>query len=161
MMALAFILGTLVVLGQAQFWQVLLIALGLGVAMAYDLPANQALVPELVKREEIPRAIALNNAVFHGSRLIGPALAGALIGLVGLAGAFFANGLSFVAVIASLLLIRNRGAGARSRAPSQWQAIGEGLRYVRVQPRIGAMLSLTALTSAFVFPNLAVMMPVY
>jgi MFS family permease len=159
MMALAFILGTLVALGQAQFWQVLLIALGLGVAMAYDLPANQALVPELVKREEIPRAIALNNAVFHGSRLIGPALAGALIGLVGLAGAFFANGLSFVAVIASLLLIRSRGAG--SRAPSQWQAIREGLRYVRAQPRIGAMLGLTALTSMFVFPNLAVMMPVY
>ncbi len=161
MMALAFVLGGLVALGQAQFWQVLLIALGLGVATAYDLPANQALVPELVKPEEIPGAIALNNSIFHGSRLIGPALAGVLIGVVGLAGAFFANGLSFVAVIASLLLIQSRGAGAGSRAPSQWQAIREGLRYVREQPRIGAMLGLTALTATFVFPNLAVMMPIY
>jgi MFS family permease len=161
MMALAFVLGTLVALGQVQFWQVLLIALGLGVATAYDLPANQALVPELVGRDEIPRAIALNQSVFHGSRLIGPALAGALIGAVGLAGAFFANGLSFVAVIASLLLIRARAAGAGSRAPGQWQAIAEGLRYVRAQPRIGAMLGLTALSAAFILPTLAVLLPVY
>jgi MFS family permease len=161
MMALAIGLGTLVALGQVQFWQVVLIALALGVVTAYDLPANQALVPELVRRDEIPRAIALNQSIFHGSRLIGPALAGALIATVGLAGGFFANGLSFVAVIASLLLIRTRAADAPSGAPGQWQAIVEGLRYVRTRPLIGAMIGLTALSAAFVLPTLAVLPPVY
>ena len=161
MMALAFILGGLVALDQAQFWQVLLIALGLGIATAYDLPANQALVPELVSRDEIPSAVALNNSIFHGSRLIGPALAGLLIGAVGLAGAFFANGLSFLAVIASLLFIRAHRANSGPPAASQWQAIGEGLRYVRRQPRLAVMLGFTALTATFIFPTVAMLLPVY
>ena len=155
MMVLAFILGALVALEQAHFWQVLLIALCLGIATAYDLPANQAFVPELVGRDEIPKAIALNSAIFHGSRLVGPAVAGVLIGVVGLAGAFVANGLSFVAVIASLLLIRGRGAASHARGQSQGQAVLEGLRYVRTESVILGMLALTALTSTFVFPSLS------
>src|SRR5581483_10444475 len=161
MMLLAVALGTLVALGQAQFWNVLVIALLLGVATAYDMPTQQAFVPELVRHDEIPKAIALNGSMFHGSRLIGPALSGLVIAAVGLAGAFYLNALSFVAVIASLLAIRPRGVGGSGRAQGQLRAIGEGLAYVRTQPRIGAMLGFTALTAAFVFPNLAIMMPVY
>jgi MFS family permease len=161
MMALALGLGTLVVLGLAQFWHVLLFALALGVATAYDMPANQAFVPELVEREQIPNAIALNGAIFHGSRLIGPALAGLVIAAIGLAGGFYLNGLSFLAVIASLLAIRSRGAAAGGRGESQWQAIREGLAYVGGQPRIAAMLGLTALTAGTIFPCFAVLMPVY
>ncbi len=161
MMVLALVLGTLVALGLAQFWMVLLVALALGVTTAYDLPANQALVPELIDRHEIPKAIALNSAIFHGSRMVGPAVAGIVIALVGLAGAFLANGLSFVAVIASLLAIRSRGAHPRPAGQSQWQAIKEGLAYVRSQPVMLAMLGITALTALFVFPSLAIMLPVY
>ena len=107
------------------------------------------------------KAVALNGAIFHGSRLIGPALAGLVIAAVGLSGAFYLNG----------LLVRRgdrQPAGdpqsrRRPRAGSQGQvqAILEGLTYVRSQPRIAAMLGFTALTAAFVFPNLAIMMPVY
>ncbi len=161
MLLLALALGVLVALAWVQYWHVVLIALLLGIAIAYDLPANQALVPELVEREQIHRAIALNGAIFHGSRLVGPALAGLVIAVVGLAGGFFLNALSFVAVIASLLAIRSRGVPAEAGRGSQVRAILEGLAYVRSQPRIAAMLGFTALTAAFVFPNLAIMMPVY
>ncbi len=161
MLLLALALGVLVALEWVQYWHVVLIALLLGIAIAYDLPANQALVPELVEREQIHRAIALNGAIFHGSRLVGPALAGLVIAVVGLAGGFFLNALSFVAVIASLLAIRSRGVPAEAGRGSQVRAILEGPAYVRSQPRIAAMLGFTALTAAFVFPNLAIMMPVY
>jgi MFS family permease len=161
MMLLAVVLGTLVAFGQPQFWHVLLVALLLGVATAYDLPANQALVPELVEPQDISKAIALNGSVFHGSRLVGPGLAGLVIGMVGLAGGFFLNAVSFLAVIASLLAIRSRGVAPGARRQSQARAVLEGLVYVRSQPRIAAMLGFTALTAAFVFPNLAVMLPVY
>jgi MFS family permease len=161
MMALALLLGALVAAGQAQLWHVLLIALCLGVATAYDLPANQALVPELVERSEISKAIALNSSIFHGSRLVGPAVIGVVIGVVGLAGAFFANALSFVAVIASLLMIRTRGSSPDPSGASQLQAIRAGLGYVSGQPRILAMLAFVALSSTFVFPSLAVLLPVY
>ena len=161
LMLLAFALGALVALGEPQLWQVLLIALGLGVATAFDLPANQAFVPELVERDQISTAIALNGAVFHGSRLIGPAVAGALVGSLGLASAFFINGVSFVAVIASLLLIRSRGVHQAARDGSQWEAIALGVRYVRGHALIAGLLTTTALTSLLMFPILWLTLPVY
>ena len=161
LMLLAFALGALVVLGEVQLWHVLLIALGLGVATAFDLPANQAFVPELVEHDQISKAIALNGAIFHGSRLIGPALTGALVGSLGLASAFFINGVSFVAVIASLLLIRSRGVHQAARDGSQWQAIVVGVRYVGGHALIAGLLTVTALASLLMFPILWVAIPVY
>lgn len=161
LMLLAFALGALVALGEPRLWQVLAIAVALGVATAFDLPANQAFVPELVEREQISKAIALNGAIFHGSRLIGPAVAGALVGSLGLASAFFVNGVSFVAVIASLLLIRSRGIHQTARAGSQWEAVALGIRYVRGHALIAGLLATTALTSLLMFPILWLTMPVY
>ena len=161
LMLLAFALGALVALGEPQLWQVLVIALALGVATAFDLPANQAFVPELVEREQISKAIALNGAIFHGSRLIGPAVAGALVGSFGLASAFFINGVSFVAVIASLLLIRSRGVHQAARTGSQWEAVALGARYVRGHALIAGLLATTALTSLLMFPILWLTLPVY
>lgn len=161
LMLLAFALGVLVAVGQPALWQVLLLALALGVVAAFDMPANQAFVPELVDREQISKAIALNAATFHGSRLIGPAVAGALVGVLGLASAFFANGLSFLAVIASLLLIRPRGVHASARSGSQWDSIVIGVRYVRGHALIGALLTVTALTALLMFPILWITLPVY
>src|SRR2546428_235931 len=83
--------GGLVAPRRLQIWHVYVIALLLGVASAYDMPAYQAFSPELVDREDLPQAISLNQASFHGSRIIGPAAAGKLVALWGTSAAFFAN----------------------------------------------------------------------
>src|SRR5438552_4293309 len=99
----AIALGVLVMTGRVHVWHVIFFALLLGIAFSYEMPAISALVPELVKREEIAAAVALDRSVFHGSRLIGPAVGGYFIGWWGEASAFFANAFSFVALIAALI----------------------------------------------------------
>ena len=80
----------------------------LGVAFGYDMPAYQAFLPELVPPEKIGQVVALNSATFHGTRMVGPAIAGIVITAFGLATAYFLNAASFVAVIFSLLIVRQR-----------------------------------------------------
>ena len=120
MAVLAVLLGVLIQAHRLRLWHVWLIALLLGLATAYDLPAYQSFYPQLVETEDLPQAIALNQATFHGSRIIGPAIASWFVALWGMAAAFFANGASFLAVIGSLLLIKPRAATAakpREHAP--------------------------------------------
>ena len=88
---LALTLGFLVFTGRIQIWHVIVLALCLGTCIAFEMPAINALVPELVKREQIATAIALDRSVFHGSRLVGPSLAGLFVGWWGAASAFFVN----------------------------------------------------------------------
>ena len=88
-------LGFLVMSGHIQIWHIIFFAFLLGVAFSYEMPAISALVPELVKRDEIAAAVALDRSVFHGSRLIGPSLAGFFVAWWGAAAAFFANAFSF------------------------------------------------------------------
>lgn len=163
LMLLAFVLAGLYAGGQLALWHIFALAIFHGVASAYDMPANQALTPELVEREEIPQAIALNNASFHGSRILGPALAGALIYAWGITWAFVANGISFIAVLVSLLLIRSRHVPlpAGQPRPSTWLSIREGFGYVRERPRLLILMSFSALMTLIVFPNLIVLMPLY
>jgi len=131
----------------------------LGLATAYDLPAYQSFYPQLVGREDLPQAIALNQAAFHGSRIIGPAIASWFVAQWGMAAAFFANGASFLAVIGSLLLIQPRDAtGGTTKGRL---SMAEGVRYVREHPQIVALLGLTVITTMFVFPNAATLMPFY
>jgi len=135
---LAIVLGVVIQAGDLRLWEVWLVALLLGVATAYDLSAYQAFYPQLVEREDLPQAIALNQATFHGSRIIGPALASWLVARWGTAAAFYANGASFLAVIGSLLLIRP--APAIGTTGHTRLSIGEGVRYVREHPHIVALL---------------------
>jgi MFS family permease len=163
LMALAFALAGLYALGMLHLWHLFALAVLSGVASAYDMPANQAMTPEMVEPEEIPQAIALNNASFHGSRVVGPALAGAVIHALGITWAFVANGISFLAVIVSLLLIRSRHHSEienRPRGPI-FDSIREGYRYVRERPRLLIQMSFSALMTMLVFPNLIVLMPLY
>src|SRR6266513_2420409 len=95
----AIALGFLVMSGRIQIWHIIFFALLLGIAFSYEMPAISALVPELVKRDEIGAAVALDRSVFHGSRLIGPSVAGFFIGWWGAASAFFTNAFSFFALI--------------------------------------------------------------
>lgn len=161
MMGLAFAFAYLIARGELALWHVLLLSALGGLAAAYDMPAFQAYYPTLVERRDLPRAIALNQASFHGSRVIGPALAGLALGAWGAASAFVANGVSFGAVILALLLIRTRPERGEIPKGSTLGAMQEGLRYVARDPRLQALLGLTAITTLFVFPNFAVLLPLY
>lgn len=157
----AFGLAFVVASGHLQYWHIIVASLISGVGFAFDLPANQALVPELVERHEIPAAVKLNQAIFHGSRMIGPGIAGWLIGRFGEYSAFVANGVSFLPVIATLMVIRSIRTSESRPMGSATEAMREGFAYVRTRPRMIALLGMTGLTTMVVFPNFAMLMPFY
>lgn len=161
MMVLALAMGILVLTGRLELWHVYLIAIPTGIATAFELPAYQSFYPQLVEKEDLSQAISLNQATFHGSRIIGPALASAFVAVWGMAAAFFANALSFLGVIGSLLLIRRRPPASTDRGSSTRSFMAEGFRYVKERPELQALLGITAVTTLFIFPNLAVLTPFY
>jgi MFS family permease len=161
MMSLAALTGALLATGKLQLWHLYPIALALGVCMAFEMPAYQSFYPQLVDRHDLPRAIALNQSAFHGARIIGPAVAAWIVARWGTEAAFFANAASFLAVIATLSMIRPRPAAARGGSASAGEMIKAGVHYVRQRPLLKALLGITAITTFFVFPNLAVLMPYY
>lgn len=142
MMTLAVILAVLTVTGLVEVWMILVLAILLGCAAAVDMPVRQAFAIELVGREDIGNAVALNSAMFNGSRIIGPALAGLTIGAFGVAAAFALNALSFLAVIVALLLLDGTALRTRPRIARPGSAgavienLVEGLRYVRHTPLV-------------------------
>lgn len=162
MCALAVAVGLLVVVDAVQYWMLILATICLGVAFGYDMPAYQAFLPELVPPEKIGQVVALNSSTFHGTRMVGPAMAGAIIGAFGLAAAYFLNAASFVAVIFSLLIVRRRHA-PRPQGPamSAIDGLKEGIRHARGRPNLRVFLMLTALTTTFIFPIIAVLTPFY
>ena len=161
LMLLAFAYAALVHGGHITLLHLFVLGGAMGVTAAFDMPASQAMPPELVEPADIPNAVALMQSIFHGARLVGPALAGILIAHWGRASAFAANGVSFLAVIGTLLAITPRAPKARPGGAKRGGMIGEGLAYVKSQPAIRALLTLTALISCFVFPFLAVLMVYY
>ena len=158
---LAIALGSLILSGRIQIWHIIFFALLLGIAFSYEMPAISALVPELVKRDEIAAAVALDRSVFHGSRLIGPSLAGFFVGWWGAASAFFTNALSFLALIAALISLPKRPIGTAEEEEQRRSGILEGFRYVRSNRIIMALIALIALNTIFVFPAISVMLPLY
>jgi MFS family permease len=154
-------LAVLVKADIVRMWHILAFASLLGVAQAFDLPANQALVPELVDKDEIPAAVQLNQAIFHGSRVIGPPVAGAVAAAYGLYAAFVVNALSFIPVIGTLLVIRVLRHGEHRPTGNMLSQIREGYAYVRERPFLMALLGVTATTTILIFPNLAVLTPFY
>ena len=160
-MILAAILGTLVLLGVIKVWHIIVLAGCLGICISFEMPAISALVPELVRRDEIATAIAIDRSVFHGSRLVGPSLAGLLVNGIGAAAAFFANAVSFVALIIALLTLPARAKGTAEEEEQRRSGFKEGLRYVRHDRIILCMIGLIALTTIFIFPFLSVMLPLY
>ncbi len=158
---LAVLIGWLVLKGQVQIWHVLVASVLLGISASFEMPASSALVPELVDKEQIGGAIAIDRSIFHGTRLLGPAMAGVLVGRLGTASAFFANALSFVALIVALLSIRPRVAGTAEEEEQRSSGMKAGLDYVRADRPTMAMFGLMASASLCVFPFLAVMMPLY
>lgn len=131
MMLLAFALAGLVVTGLVQPWHVLVLALLNGVANAFDAPARQAFVVELVDRDDLTNAIALNSTMFNAAAVVGPAIAGVVYALLGPAWCFTINGLSYVAVIAALLAMRLPAFVAKPRVGSTTDQLRLGLSYVK------------------------------
>lgn len=149
--ALALALGVLVVTGAAQLWHVYLFALLLGIVTAIDAPARQSFVSDLVRDEDLPNAVALNGLSFHGARLIGPAVAGVLITLVGSGVVFLINAASFVGVLGALALIRVGTLRVQPRLERGPGAIRDGLRYIGARPDILVVLIGVFLIGTFGF----------
>ena len=160
--AFALGLGWLVLTNRIQIWHVIIFAGLLGISIAFEMPAISALVPELVKRDEIAAAVALDRSVFHGSRLIGPSLAGLFVGWWGAASAFFTNAVSFFALIAALISLPKRPIGTAEEEAQRRSGFAEGFRYVRSNRIIMSMIMLIALNTIFVFPAISpAMLPLY
>jgi MFS family permease len=156
---LAVVLGMLVVTDQVEVWQVLVLALMLGIVNAFDMPIRQSFVVEMVGREDIASAVGFSSALFNGARIVGPAVAGLLIAVVGVAPCFFINAATFIPVILGLLVMRESELFEHARAlrPRSIRAVGsqlaEGLRYVRATPVILLAVSVVGVVSVAALNN--------
>src|SRR5712692_11783028 len=139
----AFILWVLVATGEVRLWHVLILAAMLGLTNSVDMPTRQAFVVEMVGREDLPNAIALNSSIFNMARILGPGLGGLLIAWLGVAPLFLLNAISFLPVIAGLFMIRDKelfrhAELIKENTPKQstWQSLREGLAYVAHTPAV-------------------------
>jgi MFS family permease len=155
MMTMALILFVLTVTQLVQVWHVVLVALGFGLAQAIDMPARNAFSVEMVGREDVANAVALNSALFNAARIIGPAAAGLTIGAFDISVAFLVNGLSFIGVIGGLLQMREREllspplAARPSSVRAALGSLGEGLGYVRRTDIVLLAVVIVGLVSTF------------
>ncbi len=156
---LAFVLAALTLSHRVQVWHVFVLAALLGVVNAFDIPGRQSFLVEMVGKEDLMNAIALNSSMFNGARVIGPSVAGILVAKIGEGWCFFANGASYIAVIIGLLMMR-----VHSRVPptmaSPLEHMMEGFRFVNRTTPIRALLILLGLVSLVGMPYV-VLMPIF
>lgn len=155
MMILAFVLAILCATGMVRLWHVLALAFLLGAAQAIDIPARQAFVIELVGREDLANAIALNSGTFHGARVIGPAIAGILVATLGVSGAFFLNGVSFLAVLGALFMMDATRIQRAETDDKSGTDLWGGVRYIAGNRTPGAIVLLISLTAFLAVPYLS------
>ncbi|MEO7908189.1 MAG: MFS transporter [Roseiflexaceae bacterium] len=149
MMILAFVLAGLVFADLVQPWQIVTLAFLLGVANAFDGPARLAFVVELVDREDLTNAIALNSSMFNLASATGPAMAGLAYAFVGPAWCFLLNGFSFLASIWALLRMNLPPRAPATKRASTWADLAEGVRYILREPAIRTLIALIGVTSMF------------
>lgn len=159
-MILAFILALLTLTHLIKTWHLMVIALLLGIVNAFDVPIRQAFFVHMVGKEDLPNAIALNSSIFNSARVIGPAVAGLAIVLVGEGWCFFLNGLSFVAVIIALLMMRIKPTESKAITESPARSFVEGFRFAMSDVPIRSTLFLLSLLSIFGL-QYAVFLPIY
>ncbi len=160
LMILAFGLAALTFLGHIQPWHIVLLAFGAGVANAFDTPARQAFVVELVEREDLVNAIALNSTMFNLATAIGPAVAGVAYALLGPGWCFAINGVSFIAVISALLMMRLKPQPLREHMGTAFEDIREGLLYVVSHPIIRVLIAIVTVSTIFGM-SFATLMPAW
>ena len=160
MMLQAFPLAYLTMTNRIQVWHIMVLATLLGVCSAFDIPVRQAFVAEMVAREDLINAIALNSSMMNGARIIGPAIAGVTVSLVGEGWCFLLNGFSYLAVIIGLLFITAGNTVPREDQSSRLETILEGFRYaIHTQP-VRALLLLLGLSSLMGMPY-STLMPIF
>ncbi len=157
-MTFAALLGVLTVLHVVTVWMVVVLAFFQGTALSFDQPTRAALVPELVPKDELLGALSLQSIVFTGSSTVGPALAGLAMAAIGYAGNFFANAVSYLAVLAALVAIRPRAAGGPTRTPNP-RAIRDAFAAVRADTVLPSILTLYG-ALLFLGPSPSLLLPV-
>ena len=158
-MILAGILAVLTLTGRVQVWHIFVLAASLGVVSAFDIPGRQSFLVDMVGKEDLMNAIALNSSMFNGARIVGPTVAGILVPIIGEGWCFAANSISYVAVIAGLMLMRVHCA-PRAGQGSPIEDIVEGFRWVNHTRVIRALLLLLGLVSVVGMPY-TVLMPIF
>ena len=156
--ALALVLAALVASGHVRYWHVGTVAVLAGLAQAFDSPARQSFMAEMVSKTDLANAVALNSASFNAARIVGPAIGGLLIARVGVAPAFVLNAVGLLIVTVALTTLAARGAAAPRRGTTMLQEIGEGLSYAARTPMIRMILGLLLTVSITVF-NFTVYVP--
>lgn len=161
-MLITLILAILAFTGEIRYWHLIIMASAIGMANTLDMPARQSFVIELVGKEDLMNAIALNSTVFNISRIIGPAIAGILMEYSGVAFCFFANAISFGAVLISLFFIKPQKLenGEVEKGKTIFQNIGEGLRYILRSEILFSTIIIMAIVGTFA-PNFSVLIPVF
>lgn len=157
----AFVLTVLVWSGRVQLWHVYILALVLGLANAFEQPTRQAFVVEMVGKDDLMNAVALNSGMFNAARLIGPAIGGFVIATIGLKAAFLANGVSFLPVIIGLLMMRTSELYSQNRTPGRINPLAElreGLGYAFRTPAVFLIIILVAIIGTFGY-NFTVVLP--
>ncbi len=156
MMVQALALAALVLFGDPSPWALLLIALGSGVVNALDLPARLSFVMDLVGREDVVNAVALNSLMFNAARVVGPWVGGLMLNAFGAGVCFLANGLSFVAVLAGLALMDVRGSTVTA-AGGGFRALFGGWKHLARRPAVAALVLLTGCLAVFGWPFLTLL----
>src|SRR5207244_9386619 len=159
-MLLAFPLATLTLLNRIQVWHIVVLAVLLGFVNAFDIPVRQSFVAEMVGREDLVNAIALNSSMMNGARIIGPAIAGIVVAAVGEGWCFLINGLSYLAVIVGLLFITAGNQPPQEERGSYMEAILEGFRFVLRTRPVRTLLIMIGVVSLMGMPY-SVLMPIF
>ena len=159
-MLLALALASLTLTGTVRIWHIFVLAALLGMVNAFDIPARQSFIVDMVARADLMNAIALNSSMFNASRVVGPAIAGILVAVIGEGWCFFANGVSYIAVIVGLLLMRVEPHQRVTDGGSPLANIVEGFRFVIRNRPIHALLILLGIAAMTGMP-FTVLMPVF
>jgi MFS family permease len=150
-MLLALLLAIVVSTGIVQFWMVLMVAFGRGMMMSFNQPARQSLISDLVPREYLMNAVALHAATNNSTRIVGPAIGGILIAYIGVAGAFYVNALSFVAVLCGLTMMQFPPQKGRKHRGVLEDLTG-GVHYIWSRPNIRGLVLLALIPMVFGMP---------
>lgn len=151
----SFVLFALSATGHAQYWMVVLAAFTTGTINLFDVPARQSFVIEMVGRQDLMNAIALNSSVFNTAAVVGPSIAGVIIGIAGVPICFLANSVSYLAAIVALLLMRDLPVLVPERHDQHWlRRIAQGASYARHEPVVGTLLVAVAVFSLFAMNRL-------
>ena len=156
----ASVLAALTLSGRVQVWHVFCLAASLGIINAFDIPARQSLIADLVEKKDLINAIALNSSMFNSARIIGPAVAGVLAGTLGEGWCFFANAVSFVAVLLGLLRMDFTPRPMPPRSSGALEHMLEGFRFVRRTAPVRALILLLGMGSLMGMPYV-VLMPIF